>query len=77
MERYHRGERLEQSKRLKQKRKSYWGMTNPNQKQLGRVSQYPAICSCPACGNSRKYYGNGNQGISYKEYSDREFLKVV
>lgn len=75
MERYHRGERLYQVKRLKVKRKNYWGMLK-NPKNAGRVSQYPAICSCHMCGNSRKYYGNGKQGLSVKELSDQELLKL-
>lgn len=75
MERYHRGERLQQVMRLKVKRKNYWG-TVKSPGRSGMVSQYPAICSCWMCGNSRKYYGNGSGGLTVKELSDREFIKL-
>ena len=75
MERYHRGERLYQVKRLKVKRKNSWGkVTTP--KAAGAVTQHPAICSCWMCGNSRKYYGNGGQGLTKQEISDREYMKT-
>lgn len=54
MVRYDRGERLAQVKRLKQKRKSYWGnWAGSSARQLGRVSQYPKICSCHKCCNAK------------------------
>ena len=75
MERYHRGERLQQVKRLKVKRKNYWGKIK-TPRGSGMVSQTPAICSCWMCGNYRKYYGNGSNGLTIKELSDREFNKL-
>jgi rubredoxin len=47
--------------RLKKTRKAYWGHAKPygdpmNAAQLGKVTQYPAVCSCPMCGNDRKHF---------------------
>lgn len=43
--------------RLKKSRASYWSARHkPNSpEQLGKLVQTPAICSCPMCGNPRKY----------------------
>lgn len=70
MEKFNRAERRAQVARLKQKRKFYFGggfdnetISGYNQhiplegRQLGRVVQYPAMCSCPMCGNSRRHFG--------------------
>lgn len=45
--------------RLKKSRASYWSARHrPNSpEQLGKLVQTPAICSCPMCGNPRKYLG--------------------
>lgn len=52
MVKFHRGERLEQVKRLKNNRKGYWGgWAKASPKQLGKVSQYPHPCSCYKCCN--------------------------
>jgi hypothetical protein len=52
--------------RLKKKRKHYWGFPNRwslaigeppqemNEKQLGKVVQYPQACSCACCCNVRR-----------------------
>lgn len=42
--------------------------------QLGKVVQYPASCSCPGCGNSRKYYGMSLGEISFHALAD-ELMK--
>ena len=41
--------------RLKKNRKNYWGGITQI-KQLGKVLQYPAHCSCPMCGNARHHF---------------------
>lgn len=83
-----RGERLAHVKRLKEKRKGYWGyFRNPrgtetkeqscmSAKQLGRVSQYPSACSCTMCGNPRNWWGNSNRALTVHEISDREFFEL-
>lgn len=60
MEKFNRSQRRLDTQRLKDKRKRYWRM-EPEQrtaKQLGRVVQYPAACSCTMCGNERKHFGH-------------------
>jgi hypothetical protein len=65
MEKFNRAVRRQQIARLKKNRKSYWGynkargMTTDvmSPAQLGRIVQYPQACSCPGCGNQRKYEG--------------------
>lgn len=43
--------------RLKAKRAHYWGGSDKTPRLLGLLSQTPALCSCPGCGNPRKYFG--------------------
>lgn len=44
--------------RLKNTRKNYFNATwRSDPKQLGRIVQYPAMCSCTMCGNERKWFG--------------------
>lgn len=64
MMKFHRGERRFQTDRLRKKRKGFWGSypsSYPRQdltsKQLGKVVQYPASCSCAMCGNVRRIHG--------------------
>lgn len=66
MERFNRAERRAQVERLKARRKNYWGYGRPwsargaepmGPKQLGRVVQYPQVCSCTGCGNQRRSEG--------------------
>ena len=66
MEKFDRGERRYQVERLKVKRQWYYrhgrvygteGIVPMTPKQLGRVVQYPAMCSCWACGYDRKDHG--------------------
>lgn len=43
--------------RLKKKRSSYFVVSWWERKdyRLGRIVQYPKMCSCPMCGNPRKW----------------------
>ena len=81
MERFNRQERRNQVERLKAKRKNYWGYpsrigpdTEPrvqmDAKQLGKVVQYPQVCSCSGCGGQRRYIGR-----TFKEICDIITLK--
>ena len=62
--------------RLKRRRKSYWGYPSVlgtpldeapqaprsmDARQLGKVTQNPQMCSCPACGNARRLVGGTMQ----------------
>jgi len=55
MKRHHR-------ERLKVNRRWYWGLDRDlraeDEKYLGQAVNTPAPCSCPMCGNERKYWGN-------------------
>lgn len=73
-----RGQRLEHVKRLKLKRKNYHGfglsygqegIRVMNPLQLGKVAQYPCICSCFMCSYNKKYYGNSFSQLKSKEKS--------
>ena len=63
MERFNRAVRRHHIARLKQKRKHYWGYgrrvehgeSSMNAMQLGKVVQYPQVCSCGGCGNARRW----------------------
>ena len=67
MEKFNRAVRRHHIKRLKSKRKLYWGYHRDSwgsepkplmaPQQLGKVVQYPQPCSCWGCGNQRKCEG--------------------
>jgi hypothetical protein len=64
MEKFNRAERRHQVKRIKAKRKQYWGLdfrgwSDPmSPVQLGAVARTPHPCSCiMGCGNERAFYG--------------------
>jgi hypothetical protein len=55
-----------------------WGVWEPNRfsrapqpmdaRQLGKVVQYPAVCSCEGCCNVRRApHMNGGTGLTYRE----------
>lgn len=55
-----RSERRHHVERLKQKRRFYWGSTRDLSKfpeRLARAVDTPTPCSCWACGNARKWFG--------------------
>jgi hypothetical protein len=55
-----RAERRHHIERLKQSRRFYWGCTRDLSKfpkQLAKVVHTPTPCSCWACGNARKWFG--------------------
>ena len=53
MLKFNRQERRFQTERLKNNRKNYFNVWNKNDpKQLGRIVQYPCMCSCYMCSNS-------------------------
>lgn len=62
MQKYHRGERLAKAKDLKKARKHYWGYGQNgyemDNRQLGRVVQYPRSCSCAMCSTGSRIHGN-------------------
>lgn len=78
MEQFQRGERLYQVKRLKQKRKQYWGATIVKSKALGKVAQYPCICSCTMCSPTsyKKQLGNSVHGLKTTEQSVLQLLRT-
>lgn len=60
MEKFNRAERRSQTERLKAKRKLYWGRQydgSMDARQLGKVVQYPQVCSCWMCANVRALEG--------------------
>lgn len=66
MEKFNRAVRRHHIARLKAKRQFYWGYNRSwgregiqvmSAQQLGRIVQYPQACSCPGCGNQRRYEG--------------------
>ena len=72
------GDRLHRAKQLKHNRKSYYGYNRTygtegvramTPTQLGKVSQYPAVCSCYMCSGNcyRKVYGNSLRGKTVQE----------
>ena len=82
MEKFNRAERLAQVKRLKNKRKNYYGFgrvygkegkSSMTAKQLGSVVQTPQPCSCFQCCNTRKL-----KGISFETRTAEEnsFLQL-
>lgn len=84
MIKFNRAERIKQIKRLKKARKSFhgyelsWGTEGKKKmsaKALGKVVQYPCICSCFLCSNNKKYYGNSFNGLHVKEKSFLLLLK--
>lgn len=53
-----RAERRHQVERLKKKRRAHWGGTiAESPKRLAKAVVTPTPCSCPTCGNSRKWFG--------------------
>lgn len=60
--------------RLKKVRKSYlrfnWWLNQ--EKRLGILAKTPAACSCPMCGNERRFFGK-----TLREISQEEFDKTV
>ena len=72
MEKFNRGERQYQIKRLKAKRKNYgniWIKNDP--KQLGKIVQYPRMCSCFLCSN--KAFTNS---IKEQKHSVQSFIAL-
>ncbi len=66
MKDFSRAIRLHHIERLKHNRKNYYGhhrvygkegITHMSAKELNRVVFTPALCSCPKCGNPRKFFG--------------------
>jgi len=51
--------------RLKRTRKNYWwpDRSGNTPRQLGMLTQTPAICSCDMCGSQRKYEGRTLQEL--------------
>lgn len=55
-----RSERRHERARLKRSRKAHWGFKDLSQespKRQGQVVDTPTLCSCPMCGNPRKWTG--------------------
>jgi hypothetical protein len=77
MQHFDRGERRLQTERLKNTRKNYfnvWDHGDP--KQLGRITQYPCMCSGPCCSPTayRRLYGNALRGLKATEQSALQLL---
>jgi hypothetical protein len=63
--------------RLKHNRRFYWGRDKyPNTKPLGFVINTPAPCSCPMCGNDRRYEGKSINERRFDEYSRAQIDEV-
>jgi hypothetical protein len=59
--------------RLKRNRRFYWGRNMiENTKPLGFAINTPAPCSCPMCGNSRRYEGKSINERRFDEYAKSE-----
>lgn len=43
--------------RVKAARRDYWGQMQKTPHQLGMLAHTPAMCSCFACGNPRRHFG--------------------
>lgn len=63
-----------------EKRKSWarragkeWYGKEPTDKQIGMLAHTPKMCSCPACGNQRKYWGEKFSEIKNKYDFNSEF----
>lgn len=72
MVKFSRAERIAQTQRLKNTRKNYfnvWLKSDP--KQLGRIVQYPCMCSCAGCSatTARRITGNSLAGLKVTEQS--------
>lgn len=53
-----RSERRHHRERLKKARQGYWGRRRDlNARQQSMVVDTPTPCSCPMCGNPRRYFG--------------------
>jgi hypothetical protein len=87
MEKFNRAVRRHHVKRLKAKRKTYWGYPRlerygpgniplgpdrMNAHQLGKVVQYPQACSCAGCGNVRR-----NAWMNYAERTREEIAHEI
>lgn len=72
MEKYSRSQRISDSKRLKRNRQNYWSTSPKNPVQMGLLLNTPAICSCPMCGNPRKYF-KGKDALTLQE---RKFYQL-
>ena len=74
-----RANRRHQTARLKKARKLYWGHGGSSYttydtmtpKQLGKVVQYPAVCSCFMCGNARRT----DKQLTHQEKKQLQALK--
>lgn len=56
---FKRAERRHEAARLKKNRRWYWGRDIGEDSRLrGKLLHTPALCSCPLCGNPRKYFGH-------------------
>lgn len=56
--------------RLKKNRLTYysnWGKRDTSGRAVGMLLHTAALCSCFACGNARRFYGNGRQGRTLQE----------
>jgi hypothetical protein len=49
--------RRHHARRLKRKRRRYWGRSLVSQRDAGIVAKTPKPCSCWMCGNPRRYSG--------------------
>jgi len=64
--------------RLKKKRRYYWNrdLYNESSKVLGQVVNTPHPCSCPGCGNARKYLGPTRQERRLKDEINTELNRI-
>lgn len=72
MEKFNRAERIAQTQRLKNTRKNYFNVWDKTSgKQLGRIVQYPCMCSCHMC--SRKGVGNS---VGSQKATTQSFIQL-
>jgi len=61
--------------RLKEFRKAYsrfkWWGPDHFKRRLGKLLHTPTICSCPMCGNDRKYLGKTLKELSLEEVTKK------
>ena len=79
MDRFSKSQRIHDSKRIKKKRNSYWGLlslASDNdyrlEKRIGMLLHTPKNCSCYMCGNPRRFW-KGKDKITMQERKFEDF----
>lgn len=76
MVKFNRAERIAQTKRLKNTRKNYFNVwLKDDPKQLGRIVQYPCMCSCAGCSATTARHQSGNSVLGLKA-TEQSFIQL-